>query len=101
MTAAAASPDAYPALHKGVMAPFEDVVPYTTGSDANADAPDLTDGVCSGFYCSVDMTLKITTPAGGVRTIAVAAHVVYPIRVRRLWTSGSTFNSGSFYAGYN
>ncbi len=79
----------------GVVTPADDVIPLTVGDDSN-DLP----AVCKGFYCTADATLVIITKAGQTRTIAVAAHVVYPIRVSRLKATGTSLNSGSFVALY-
>lgn len=79
-----------------LMTPGSDVQPINAGNDNG----DLTGGTCRGFWCSADATLAVVLSSGQTRTIYVAAHVIYPVRVTRLKATGTTLNSGYFHPIY-
>lgn len=81
---------------RGVMTPADDALPLSAGDDSS----DLSLGICKAFFCTADATVAVVTKAGNERSLAVAAHVIYPIRVSRLKATGTALNSGAFVALY-
>lgn len=76
--------DKYRSHSNTLSSPSTDVAPITP-DDAN-DLPHVT----KALNAATSGTVRVTTESGTEADIFIAAGVVFPLRVRRVWASGTS-----------
>lgn len=78
--------DLHANMGEGLTSPYDNAAEVTP-----SDTVDLT-YVTRALWCGVTGTVKVTMLGGGDVTIDHGAHVLLPIRVTRVWDTGTTNN---------
>lgn len=75
--------DLHANMGEGLTSPYDNAAEVTP-----SDTVDLT-YVTRALWCAVTGTVKVTMLGGGDVTIDHGAHVLLPIRVTRVWATGT------------
>ena len=75
--------DLHSNMTEGLNAPFDNAAEVTP-----SDSVDL-DYVTRGLWCAVAGTVKVTLLSGATVTIDHGVHVLLPLRVTRVWSTGT------------
>ncbi|WP_299681643.1 hypothetical protein [uncultured Roseobacter sp.] len=76
--------DAFESYQTGLESPAVRLIPVTP-----SDTEDLTEA-SRAINVASDGALRVTTIGGTTATIHVAAGIAFPIRVSRVWSTGTT-----------
>jgi hypothetical protein len=76
--------DKFSAMTEGLSSPPSDLIAV-----APSDSTDLAH-VSRAINVATAGTVRVTTRAGTTASISVAAGIIVPIRVRRIWATGTT-----------
>jgi hypothetical protein len=76
--------DKFSAMTEGLSSPPSDMIAVTPD-----DSTDLT-YVSRAINVATSGTVRVTTRWGTTASISVAAGIIFPIRVRRIWATGTT-----------
>lgn len=62
-----------------------------------SDTTDLLDGITSGVSVDVAGTLVVTFADGTIDTLTLAAGIIHPISVKRIWTASTATGIHAYY----